>query len=156
MRGALVLVGGGVATIGLGLTRRSLEETVATLGAFFVGAWLLERRGQRNLASGAVLLGLGLGLVISDHFPTYRDELIFAGIGGGLLLCQTLAPGSARGAAGALGGVAVSEWALTWLPPRVHAPRVYGAFDDGWGFGIALVAWGLMAMGTAWRGRRLH
>jgi hypothetical protein len=60
------------------------------------------------------------------------------------------------GAAGALAGVAVSEWALTWLPPRVHAPGIYRAFDDGWAFGIALATFGLAALGAAWRsGRRV-
>jgi hypothetical protein len=154
--GALVLISGGAAAIALGLTRRSIEETVTVLGAAYVGAWIIERRGQRHLASGAVLLGLGMGLVLSDHSPGYRDELIFAGIAGGLLACQLLAPGSARGAAGALAGVAVSEWARTWLPPRVHAPGIYRAFDDGWAFGIALATFGLAAMGAAWRsGRRV-
>ena len=122
------------------------RSCVALLGAAYVGAWAVERRGQRNLASGAALLGLGIGLLLSDHAPGYRDELIFAGIAGGLLLCQLLAPGTGRGAAGALLGVAVSEWALTWLPSRVAAADVYSAFDDGWAFGIALVAWGLVAL----------
>jgi hypothetical protein len=149
--GSLVLLLGGVAVICFGVARRNLEETVATLGAADVVAWLVDRRGQRYPASGAVLLGLGIGLLLSDHSPGYRDELIFGGIAGGFLACQLLAATCGLGAGGALAGVAVSEWALTWLPPRIHAPDVYRAFDDGWAFGVLVIVWGLVSLGAAWR-----
>lgn len=142
-----VLLLGGLVVVVLGLTRRHIQETVAVLGAASVLAWMIERGGQRYLASGALLLGLGVGLVVSDHVPDYRDELIFMGIAIGLVVGQQLAPGTARGAAGALAGVALSEWALTWLPHHIDAESVYSAFNDGWAFGIAVVAWAIVVFG---------
>ncbi len=57
-----VLIAGAGAIVVLGLTRRQLPEVVAAIGATFVIAWLFER-SRRFVASGCILLGIGIALL---------------------------------------------------------------------------------------------
>lgn len=145
--GAALIGAGALATL-VGWRQHDLPAVVLILGAGLLVAWLAER-GTRFGPSGAVLTGLGTGLVLAEHasgMGAYRDELLFAGIGLGLLLAAQLVRGPLRGAGVALLSVAVVEAALQALPAHLQAPRLYAALEQGWGFGLLLALEGVLVV----------
>ena len=144
--GAILLLGAAV-IVAMGLTRRYLPEVVLAIGATLVVAWVAERR-RRFIGSGCVLLGLGIGLALAEHIGrgAYRDQLIFAGIAGGLLATRALGVATTLPAALALLSVAFFEFALQYLPTVLQADRVYRAFDDGWAFGVLIALQGCIVV----------
>lgn len=145
-----VLLAGAAIVVILGLTRRDLPEVVLAIGATLIVAWLVER-GRRFIGSGSVLLGLGIGLVLAEHVAhgDYRDQLIFAGIGTGLVALRVMHVPAVLPAALGLLSVALFEFALQYLPTVLHADRVYRAFDDGWAFGCLIGVEALMILLTS-------
>ncbi|PZR84199.1 MAG: hypothetical protein DLM65_00265 [Candidatus Aeolococcus gillhamiae] len=71
-----------------------------------------------------------------------------------MLLATRLVPGRLRGAGLGLLAVAISEAALQRLPASISAPGVYRAFDDGWGFGLLIAAYGAVVTLAASRSLR--
>ncbi len=152
---AVVLLSGVAAVVALGLTRRDLPEIVAVIGATMLLAWTVER-GRRFLGGGCILFGLGVGLTVAEHVDkgNYRDQFIFAGIAAGLLAVRALNPPVVWGAALALLSLALFEFTLQYLPPILSLGRLYGAFNDGWAFGVLIGLEGLVVLFTAGRARR--
>ena len=145
--GLVLVLGGGLAALE-GRRQHDLPEVVLIVGVSLLAAWLIER-GRRFGPSGAVVAGLGAGLVVAEHaagFGPYRDELIFGGIAIGILLAVQLVSGPLRGAGIALLAVALFETALQALPAHLSAPRFYAAFEQGWAFGLLLAVEGAFVL----------
>lgn len=151
----LVLIVGGAAAALIGRQERDLPAVVLAIGVVLLLAWFVER-GNRFGLSGAVVTGLGAGLVLAEHVTAlgeYRDPLIFGGIGLGLLLAAQRMQVPLRGAGLGLLSVAIAETALQVLPSHIDAPSVFAAFREGWGFGALLMAEGVAVVLGVGRGR---
>jgi len=154
LAGLLVVLGGlAIIVVNLGFGRRSLSEAVVAIGASLVAAGLLPGARDRHfLASGLVLLGLGVGATLSNQPSLHRYELALdlGGIGVGLAILRAMREGPFWGAATGVLGAAAAEAGLT----GATGGPVARAFDQGWAFGLVQTVYGLVLVALVTRGRR--